>query len=139
MIHLMLNDLRRPAGVGFQPCLHCDSLILHFDGFIPLALAGTSEKRQTALFGVIRTILLNDFGIEHHGVYRSSSAFIEKRNNAFFSRRSYSPPCRHRFPCAPSMCRAGFTQQVNLLLLRPPTSRRGKSDRASVLLSYHFS
>ena len=34
MIHLVLNDLRRPAGVGFQPCLHIHGLILHLDSFI---------------------------------------------------------------------------------------------------------
>ena len=68
MIHLVLNDLRRPAGIGFHSCLHIHGLVLHLDGFIPFALAGTSEKRQTAFFGVIRIILFDDFGIEHHGV-----------------------------------------------------------------------
>ncbi len=84
MIHLMLNDLCRLAGIGFHPCLHLLGLILHLDSFIPLALAGTSEKRQTPLFGVIRIILFDDFGIEHHGVYRSSSALIKKRDDSFF-------------------------------------------------------
>ena len=60
MIHLVLNDLRRPAGVGFQPCLHLHGLILHFDGFIPLALARTSEKRQTSFLGIISAIFFKE-------------------------------------------------------------------------------
>ncbi len=59
MIHLVLNDLRRPAGVGFHSCLHLGSLILHLDGFITLALAGISEKRQTAFFGFMNTSASN--------------------------------------------------------------------------------
>ena len=34
MIHLMLNNLRRPAGIGFHSCLHLHGLVLHLDGFI---------------------------------------------------------------------------------------------------------
>ena len=46
MIHLMLNDLRRPAGKVFRTCLHIQGLILHLDGLIALALARAAEKRQ---------------------------------------------------------------------------------------------
>ena len=54
----MLNDLRRPAGIGFDSRLHIGGLIFHIDCFIALALTGIAEKRQTALFGVIRSLLI---------------------------------------------------------------------------------
>ena len=82
MIHLMLNDLSRPAGEVFRARLHVQGLILHLDGLIALALTGAAEKRQTAFLGVVRAVLLDDFGIKHHGVCRSSSALIEKSDNA---------------------------------------------------------
>ena len=78
MIQLMLNDLRRPAGEVFRASLHFHGLILHLDGLIALALTGAAEKRQTAFFGVVRAVFLNDLGIEHHRVGRSSSALVEK-------------------------------------------------------------
>ena len=68
MIHFMLNDLRRPAGEVFCARLHIQGLILHLDGLIALALARAAEKRQTAFLGIIRAFLLNDFGVEHHGI-----------------------------------------------------------------------
>ena len=83
MIHFMLNNLRCPAGEVFRAYLHIQGLILHLDGLISLALTGAAEKRQTAFLGVIRAILLDNLGIEHHRVCRSSSTFIEKSNNAF--------------------------------------------------------
>ena len=46
MIHLMLNDLRRPTGEVFRSCLHVQGLILHLDGLISLALARAAAKRQ---------------------------------------------------------------------------------------------
>ena len=76
MIHLMLNDLRRPAGEVFRARLHIQGLILHLDGLIALALTGAAEKRQTTFLGVIRAVLLDDLGIEHHRICRSSSTFI---------------------------------------------------------------
>ena len=81
MIHFMLNDLRCPAGEVFRACLHVQGLILHLDGLISLALTGSTEKRQTAFLGVIRAILLDNLGIEHHRVCRSSSAIVEKSDN----------------------------------------------------------
>ena len=83
MIHLRLNNLRRPAGEVFCACLHVQGLILHLDSLIVLALTGAAEKRQTAFFGVVRSVFLDDFGIQHHGVCRSSSAFIKKGNDVF--------------------------------------------------------
>ena len=82
MINLMLNDLRRPAGEIFRTCLHFQGLILHLDSFISLAFAGAAEKRQTAFLGVVRSVSLDDFGIEHHRVFRNSSAIVEKGDNA---------------------------------------------------------
>ena len=78
MIHLMLNDLRRPAGEVFCASLHIQGLILYLDGFISFTLTGAAEKRQTAFLSVVRAVLFDDLGIEHHGVCRSSSILIEK-------------------------------------------------------------
>ena len=83
MIHLMLNDLRRPAGEVFRAHLHLQGLILHLDGLIALALTWASEKRQTAFLGVVRAFLLDNLWIEHNRICRSSSALVEKSNNAF--------------------------------------------------------
>ena len=69
MIHLVLNDLRRPAGEVFRTRLHFQGLILHLDGLIALALTGAAEERQTAFLGVVRAVLLDDLGIEHHGIH----------------------------------------------------------------------
>lgn len=55
----MLNDLHRPAGIGFDSRLLIGGLIFHLDCFIALALTGIAEKRQTALFGVIRSLLIS--------------------------------------------------------------------------------
>ena len=83
MIHLMLNDLRRPAGEVLRARLHFQGLILHLDSLITLTLTWTAEKRQTAFLGVIRAVLLDDLGVEHHGVCRSSSALVEKGDDSF--------------------------------------------------------
>ena len=82
MIHLMLNDLRRPAGEVFRARLHVQGLILHLDGLVAHALTGAAEKRQTAFLGVVRAVLLDDLGIEHHGIGWSSAALIEKGDDA---------------------------------------------------------
>ena len=57
MIDLVLNDLRRPAGIGFDSCLHVDGLVLYLDGLIASALAGISEEGQTALLGIVCAVL----------------------------------------------------------------------------------
>ena len=44
MIHLMLNDLRRPASEILRARLQFQGLILHLDGLIALAFTWTSEK-----------------------------------------------------------------------------------------------
>ena len=81
MVDLVLNDLRRPAGEVFCAHVHLQGLILHLDGLIARTLSGAAEERQTALLGVVRTVFLDDLGIEHHGVCRSSSTLIEKSYN----------------------------------------------------------
>ena len=80
MIHLMLNNLRRPAGEGFGARLHVQGLVLHLDCLIALTLTRAAEKRQAAFLGVISAVLLDDFGIEYHRVGRDSSTFVEKGN-----------------------------------------------------------
>ena len=92
MVYFMLNDLRRPTGEVFRARLHFQGLILHLDALITLTLTGAAEKRQTAFLSVVRAVLLDDLGIEHHGVCRSSSAFIEKGNDAFANTDHI---CRH--------------------------------------------
>ena len=92
MIHFMLNDLRRPAGVGLYAGLQFRGLILDLDGFIAFARTRTAEKGQTAFLGVIHTIFFDDLGIEHHRVCWSSSTLIEKGNNALLNANHI---CRH--------------------------------------------
>ena len=82
MINLVLDDLCRPAGEGFDARLHLGGLVLHLDGFVALALTGATEKRQAALFGIVRAVLLDNLGIEHHGIRGSSSALVEKGDDA---------------------------------------------------------
>ena len=82
MIHLMLNDLRGPAGVGLDAGLKFQGLILDLDGFIAFTRTWAAEKRQAAFLGVVRAILLDNFGIEHHRVCRSSSALVKKGDDA---------------------------------------------------------
>ena len=82
MIHLMLNNLRRPAGEVFCARLHFQGLILHLDALIAFALARAAEKRQTAFLDIVRAVLFDNFGIEHHRIGRGSSALVEKRNDA---------------------------------------------------------
>ena len=83
MIHFMLNDLSRPASEVFRARLHLQGLILYLDGLIALAPTGAAEKRQTAFLGIIRAVLLDDLGIEHYGICRSSSTFVKKCDDAF--------------------------------------------------------
>ena len=68
MVNFMLNNLCRPASEVFRSCLHIQGLILHLDGLIALTFTGTAEQRKTAFLGVVRAFLLNDFGVEHHGI-----------------------------------------------------------------------
>ncbi len=82
MIHLMLHDLSRPAGVGLCACLHLGGLILHLDALVSLALAWAAEMRQAAFLGFVDAVTLDDLGVEHHRVCRCSSAFVEKCDDA---------------------------------------------------------
>ena len=82
MIHLVLNDLRRPAGKVFRARFHIQGLILHLDGLISLALTGAAKKRQTTFLGIVCAVPFDDFGVEHHGICRSSSALIKKCDDA---------------------------------------------------------
>ena len=60
MIHLMLNDLCRPAGEVFRARLHFQGLILNLDRFISLALTGGAEKRQAAFLSIVCATLVID-------------------------------------------------------------------------------
>ena len=82
MINLMLNYLRRPAGEGFDASLKIGGLPLNFDGLIALAGAGTAEKGKTAFLGLVGALRLDDLRIEHHRIYRSAAAFIQKGDDA---------------------------------------------------------
>ena len=82
MIHLVLNDLRRPAGEVFRACLHLQGLILNLDGLIALALTGAAEEGQASFLGVVRAVFLDDLGVEHYRVSRSSSTLVKKSDDA---------------------------------------------------------
>ena len=82
MIHFMLNNLRSPTCEVLCVSFHLKGLKLYFNCFISLAFAWTAEKRQTAFFSIISAILLDNLGIEHHRVCRSSSALVKKGDNA---------------------------------------------------------
>ena len=92
MIHLVLNDLRRPAGEVFRACLHFQGLILQLDGLISLTLTGAAAKRQTAFLGVVHAVLLDDLGIEHHRICGDSSDLLEKGDDAL----AHADHIRHR-------------------------------------------
>ena len=49
MIHLVLNDLRSPAGVGLDAGLQFQVLVLDFDGFIAFARTRSAEKGDDTL------------------------------------------------------------------------------------------
>ena len=68
MINFVLNDLRGPACEILGMRFHFKSFELHLDGLISFALMGAAEKRQTTFLGVVRAVLLDDLGVEHHGV-----------------------------------------------------------------------
>lgn len=82
MIDFVLNDLCRPARVGFDVSMQFQGLILNLDRFIAFARTRATEKRQTSFFGVVRTVFFHNFRIEHHRVCRNSSTLIKKSDNA---------------------------------------------------------
>lgn len=57
MVYLMLDDLCRPAGEGFDAGLEIGSLKTHLDRLPALAGARAAEKRKAAFFGIIRVAL----------------------------------------------------------------------------------
>ena len=67
MVDLVLDDLRRPAGEGFQPGLEFFILPLDLDGLKPFRFPDAGEG-EAALLGLIRPGLPDDDGIEHHHV-----------------------------------------------------------------------
>lgn len=81
MIHLILDNLRFPSGVGLDAGLQFQGLILYLDGSITFTKSRAAEKRQTTFFGVVYAALFDDLGIEHRCICKSSSALIEKCND----------------------------------------------------------
>ena len=79
MIHLMLNDLRCPAGVGLDAGLQFQSLIFNLDGFISFTRARVAKERQAAFLGIVHTVFFDNLGVEHHRICRSSSTLVEER------------------------------------------------------------
>ena len=53
MIHLVLDDLCRPVGVGLCAGFQVGGLVLHLDGLIALAGAGAAEEREASFLGVV--------------------------------------------------------------------------------------
>ncbi len=66
VVDLVLDDLRRKAGVGFQARFEALVLVLHLDRAIPLGLSRAGEG-QAALFGLVGTGVFDDLRVEHHG------------------------------------------------------------------------
>ena len=64
MVDPVLDDLRRPAGEGLQPCLQHFVLPLHLDGAEALRLP-RAVQGQAALLRLIGLGLPDDDGIEH--------------------------------------------------------------------------
>ena len=81
MVNLMLNDLRCPAGKGFDPGLQLHCLILHLDSLATLCLSGAAQKRQAAFFRFIFPGSLDDLGIEHQcwcaGIVKHDDLFAD--------------------------------------------------------------
>ena len=80
MVDLVLDDLRRPAGEGFEARLEFFVLPLDFDGLEALCLARAGEG-QAALLGVVGAGLFDDGGVEHEHVFavifKSDDALVD--------------------------------------------------------------
>ena len=63
MVNLVLDDLRSPAGKGLDTGLEFLILPLDFDGLIAFTGTGVSQKRKTALLGIIKSGHFDDLGI----------------------------------------------------------------------------
>ena len=68
VVDLVLDDLRHPAGEGFEPCLELLVLPLHLNGLETLRAPRTGEG-QAALLGLIHPRMFDDDGIEHDHVF----------------------------------------------------------------------
>ena len=116
MIHFVLNDLCCPAGVCLDASLQFQGLILNLDRFITFTRTQTTEKRQTSLLGVIRTVFFDNLGIEHHGICGCSSTLVEKRDDAFFTPIIFAAIPTQRFLCTTSVssksCETGRSSLV---------------------------
>lgn len=65
MVDLVLDDLRREAGVGFELRLELLVLVLHLDRAVALGLARAGQG-QAALVGIESAGALDELRIENH-------------------------------------------------------------------------
>ena len=63
MIHLVLDDLRCPAGEGLDAGLQFQGLIFYLYGFIAFAWTRTTKERQTAFLGIVGAVLFDYLGM----------------------------------------------------------------------------
>ena len=67
VVHLMLDDLGGPAGVGLQPGLEVQILIADLDLLEAFGFPGAAQQGQTALLGFVFPGGGNDLRIQHQG------------------------------------------------------------------------
>ena len=64
MIHFVLNDLRRPAGVGFETDFKTIVLITNLDFPVTNGSAGSGQG-QASLFCFVAVLFSDDFRVKH--------------------------------------------------------------------------
>ena len=65
MVDLVLDDLRREAGIGFDSRLKLLVLVLHLDRAVAFGFARAGQG-QAALFRLVSAGALDDLRVEHH-------------------------------------------------------------------------
>ena len=106
---------------------------INLDRFIAFARTGPAEKRQAAFLGIVRTVLFYDFGVEHHGICRNSSALIKKCNDALLHADHIRRHTDTTIFVSNQACPANPGLPTNHLLSPLLTSLQEISDCASVL------
>lgn len=93
MIYFMLNDLCRPAGVGFEPRFKSLVLILYLDRAVSFGFSCSSE-RQAAFLRLIRAGGFYYFRIKHDA---GSAVIIEDNDSLGYT----DHVCRHTYAAVP--------------------------------------
>lgn len=101
MVDLVLDDLRRPAGEGLQPCLQHFVLPLHLDGAEALRPPRAGQGKTT-LLRLIGLGLPDDDGIEHDQI----GPVVVKGNDAFV----HADHIRRHTDAALLVCEQGVQQ-----------------------------